>query len=95
MSGMLTWVTTGADQHWLKLHDVEIASVSVRYDPEWPWVVFVQRQRGLDGPVVGGKAKTLRHGKKMAERWARMNLPRLEVEVAERLAKRPRHKGAG
>ena len=90
---MLTWDPVNTyGQHWLKLHGIEIALVDSTVDPDWPWSVTVQRQRGIEAKLVGGRAKTLEHGKKMAERWARANLPRLEVEVARRLAERVRHR---
>ena len=93
MPAMLTWDPVNTyGQHWLKLHGVEVALVSDRNDPAWPWTVSVERQRGIEAKLVGGHAKTLEHGKKMAERWALANLPRLEVEVADRIARRPKHR---
>ena len=90
---MLTWDPVNTyGQHWLKLQDIEIALVQGTVDPAWPWSVTVHRQRGIESKLVGGRAKTLEHGKKMAERWARANLALLEVEVARRLAERVRHK---
>ena len=84
---MLAWDKVNLyGQHWLKLHGVEIALVHSAVHPEWPWTVTVQRQRGIEAKLVGGRAKTLEHGKKMAERWAAANLRRLEGEVAERIA---------
>lgn len=61
-----------------------LALVSRRNDDQWPWLVHVNRQRGLDDKVTAGKAKTLAHGKKMAERWARANLPRIQREIEAR-----------
>ena len=90
---MLTWDPVNTyGQHWLKLHGVEVALVDRTVDPAWPWSVTVQRQRGIESKLVGGRAKTLEYGKKMAERWAMANMPRLEVEVARRLAERVRHR---
>ena len=90
---MLTWDPVNTyGQHWLKLHGIEIALVDGTVDPAWPWSVTVQRQRGIESKLVGGRAKTLEHGKKMAERWALANLPRLEAEVVRRLAERVRHR---
>lgn len=90
---MLTWdPVNNYGQHWLKLHGIEIALVDRTVDPGWPWAVTVQRQRGIEAKLVGGRAKTLEHGKKMAERWARANLALLEVEVARRLAERVKHR---
>jgi hypothetical protein len=89
----LTWIHLDRyQQHWLKLDGIEIACVSVCYHPEWPWTVSVQRHRGLEAKLVGGHAKTLAHGKKMAERWAMANIERLRPEVAARAASRPRHR---
>lgn len=90
---MLTWDQVNTyGQHWLKLRGIEIALVDRTVDPAWPWSVTVHRQRGIEAKLVGGRAKTLEHGKKMAERWARANLPRLEAEVARRLAERVKHR---
>lgn len=90
---MLTWdPVNGYGQHWLKLHGVEVALVDRTVNPELPWSVTVHRQRSIEAKLVGGKAKTLEHGKKMAERWARANLPQLEVEVARRLAMQTKHR---
>ncbi len=88
---MLAWDPVNRyGQHWLTLHGVEVALVSDRQDPAWPWLVSVNRHRSFDSKLVAGKAKTLAHAKKMAERWARVNLARLEIEVADRLARRRR-----
>ncbi len=90
---MLTWDPVNTyGQHWLKLHGIEIALVDRTTNADWPWSVTVQRQRSIEAKLVGGRAKTLEHGKKMAERWARANLARLELEVARRLAERVKHK---
>jgi hypothetical protein len=89
---MLTWDPVNTyGQHWLKLQGIEIALVDKTVDPAWPWSVTVDRQRGIESKLVGGRSKTLEHGKKMAERWARANLPRLEVEVARKAAARVKH----
>ncbi len=53
----------------------------------WP-LVTVNRQRDMRRLLVG-KAATVDHGKKMAERWARANLARLQVDVAVKKAGRP------
>lgn len=88
---MLTWDPANYyGQHWLKLDGVEV--VLVTEGPPGVWVVHVNRQRYMEARVTAGRSPTFRHAQKMAERWARANLPRLEVEVAERIAKRPRHR---
>lgn len=88
---MLTWDPPNTyDQHWLKLHGVEVALVSE--GPPGVWVVHINRQRYMDARVTTGRSPTLAHAQKMAERWAMANLPRLEVEVAERIARRPKHR---
>ena len=90
---MLIWDPVNTyGQHWLKLHGIEIALVDRAVHPEWPWSVTVHRQRSIEAKLVGGRAKTLDHGKKMAERWARANLALLEVEVERRLTERVRHR---
>lgn len=90
---MLTWEPVNAyGQHWLKLQGIEVALVDRTVNPEWPWSVTVHRQRGIEAQLVGGGAKTLEHGKKMAERWARANMALLEGEVARRLAARVKHR---
>jgi hypothetical protein len=82
---MLTWDKVNFyGPHWLKLRGVEVALVSE--GPPGRWVVHINRQRYMDPRVTAGPSPTLAHAKKMAERWARANLPRLEVEVAERVA---------
>ena len=82
---MLTWDKVNFyGQHWLKLHGVEVALLSE--GPPGRWVVHINRQRYMDPRVTAGPSPTLAHAKKMAERWATANLPRLEVEVADRIA---------
>jgi hypothetical protein len=88
---MLAWDPANYyGQHWLKLDGVEV--VLVAEAAPGSWVVHVNRQRYMESRVAAGRSPTLAHGKKMAERWARANLPRLEVEVAERIARRPKHR---
>ncbi len=88
---MLAWhPVNNYGQHWLKLQGVEIAFVTTRLEETWPWLVMVNRQQGLEGKLAVGKAKTLAHAKKTVERWARANLPRLKVGVANREAGRSR-----
>lgn len=90
---MLTWDPVNTyGQHWLKLRGTEIALVDRTIHADWPWSVTVQRQRGIESKLVGGRAKTLEHGKKMAERWALANQTVLEVEVARRLTERAKHR---
>ncbi|WP_394694875.1 hypothetical protein [Pseudoxanthomonas japonensis] len=86
---MLAWDPVNRyGQHWLTLHGVEVVLVSE--GPPGSWTVHVNRQRYMEARVTAGKSPTLAHAKKMAERWARVNLARLEVEVADRLARRRR-----
>lgn len=59
---MLFWDPVNTyGQHWLKLRGIEIALVDSTVDPAWPWSVTVQRQRGIEVKLVGGRAKTLEH----------------------------------
>ncbi len=51
-------------------------------------LVTLNGQRDMRRAVVG-KAATVDHGKRMAERSARANLARLQVEVAANKAGRP------
>ena len=91
MPAMLAWdKVNNYGQHWLKLHGVEVVLVSE--GPPGQWVVHVNRQRYMEARVTSGRSPTLEHAKKMAERWARANLPRLEAEVADRIARRPKHR---
>lgn len=85
---MLAWeYSERFKQHYLMLDGFQVAMVDDG-PPGW-YRVIVNQQRSM-GKLVSGKAPTLEHGKKMAERWARANLPRLEQEVAEKDARRHR-----
>ena len=77
------------DQHWLTLDGEYIALVSKRVPGDW--LVHVNRQRHMELRMTAGQAATLGFGKKMAERWAVANLPRIRRELAERVAARPKH----
>lgn len=88
---MLTWDKVNYyGQHWLKLHGVEI--VLVTEAAPGSWTVHVNRQRYMEARITSGRSPSLAHAKKMAERWAGANMPRLEVEVADRIARRPKHR---
>ena len=74
---MLNWDPVNYyGQHWLKLHGVEVALVAE--GPPGQWVVHVNRQRHMDTRITSGRSPTLAHAKKMAERWAKANMGRLD-----------------
>ena len=84
---MLTWEYSDRfRQHYLLLKGEQIAMVDDGA-PGW-FRVIVNRQQYM-GKLTMGRSPTIAHGKKMAERWARANMPRIERELAERIARRP------
>jgi hypothetical protein len=87
---MLTWEYSDRfDQHWLLLDGEHVAMV--HRGVQGQFLVMVNRQRPM-ALTRQASAVSVEHGKRMAERWATANLPRLEVEVADRIAKRPKHR---
>lgn len=69
------------DQYWLKIDGREVALISKRVPGDW--LVHVNRHREWEpGMRCCGVSPTVPHGKKMAERWARVNMNRLRAEIA-------------
>lgn len=69
------------DQHWLKIDGREVALISKRVPGDW--LVHVNRHSEWEpGMRCCGVSPTAPHGKKMAERWALVNLGRLRAHIA-------------
>lgn len=90
MPDMLTWqYSERFDQHWLLLDGEHVAMV--HRGAQGQYLVMVNRQRSMR-PTPQARAQSVEHGKRMAEKWLAGNLARVEREVAEQVARRPRHR---
>ncbi len=76
-----TWLYTARfNQHWLYVDDHPVASLLERTDGTW--VTCVNRHREISYLNPTAHVPSVRFGKKMLERWARVHIERLRREIA-------------